>query len=127
MGSTVATFSFVLMLVVLLPTTAVQEADKSKAAVSGHWKMVLLTPHGKTSSALRLRQEGRQVEGVFVNPHGDEVAIKGEFIDGALTLSSKDSAVTLSIAGTLDKEGQLAGKMVSQTGEKAWSAVREKT
>jgi hypothetical protein len=102
-----------------------QHEKHGTAGVAGKWTMnVEGSPHGATTMGLTLKQDGQTVTGTFASPHGD-MPVKGEFVDGTLTLSTvpnDDAAITFK--ARLKEDGSLSGYVSSSMGDMTWTATR---
>lgn len=95
-------------------------------SVSGRWTMTVdAGAHGTRTMELSLKQTGAEVTGTFVSPHGD-VAVKGEFVDGNLTLETTGGGhgPTLTFKATLKDSETLNGYISSPDGDLTWTAKR---
>ena len=95
-------------------------AQHATDGVAGRWKMRV---GDMVDLTLELEQDGKAVRGTFTNPHG-EMAVRGEFVDGALTLATVHSDPAFTLDATLTKEGTLDGTLVSGTTNMKWTAER---
>ena len=95
-------------------------------SVSGSWSMTVDGgSHGNVGMALTLTQEGERVTGTFESGHGPDMAVKGTFKAGELTLETEGSADSKIIFnGTLKDDGTLAGVISSPMGDMKWTAKR---
>ena len=95
-------------------------------SVSGTWTMqVSGGPHGNATMEMTLEQKGTAVTGTFVSGHAPDMALKGEFVDGALkaeTEGDPDSKVVFT--AKLKDDGTLAGYISSPVGDMTWTAKR---
>lgn len=94
----------------------------SAASVSGRWNLSIDSPHGETSMGLVLKQDGRNVTGSVGNPHGGaDIPLEGEFVDGALTFSTKPEAGSdvpaMDFNGKLKDDGTLTGYLSTAMGD----------
>jgi hypothetical protein len=101
----------------------------SSPGVTGVWQMTILGDHG-VAAGLDLKQDGNRVTGTFVMPrgHGGRVPLKGDLVDGVLSLASVPDpdadAVELSIEGTFKDDGTIEGTLKSRMGERKFNAER---
>jgi hypothetical protein len=102
--------------------------------ITGTWNMGLQGGH-VIPVALTLAQKGPSVTGTILLPTqraGDrtEVALKGELVDRALTLSGTVDAAAepaaIEIAGTLNDDGSMEGTLKGPHGQVSWTAERLK-
>jgi hypothetical protein len=96
-------------------------------SLTGTWTMnVTGGPHGDATMGLTLQQDGTKVTGTFVSGHAPDMAVSGEFKDGALklqTAADKDGNAVLFEAKLRD-DGTLAGYISSSVGDMKWTATR---
>jgi hypothetical protein len=103
-----------------------QKKEQKTPTVAGTWTMSVKSPHGDVPMTLTLAQEGRKVTGTF-NPHGEEVQVVGEFVNGALTLATGESAaLRVTLKAQLKEQGTLDGYLSSERGDMPWTAERIK-
>jgi ABC-type glycerol-3-phosphate transport system substrate-binding protein len=96
--------------------------------VAGTWTMNVDTgpAHGITTMGLTLKEDGKSLSGTFQSPHGD-IAVTGEFVDGALRLSTADNAeMSVTFHAKLRDDGTLAGYMSTPRGDMKFTAERSK-
>lgn len=103
----------------------------SAAGVAGRWTLSISSPHGETSMGLVLRQDGRNVTGSIGNPHGGaDIPLEGEFVDGALTFSTRPDAGSempaMDFSGKLKDDGTLTGYLSTAMGDMKCVAKRLK-
>jgi len=94
--------------------------------VTGTWTMnVQGGPHGDATMGLTLKQDGTKVTGTFASGHSEEVAVKGEFVDGALKVETEgDADHKVIFTAKLKDDGTLAGSISSPMGDMKWTATR---
>ena len=107
------------------------------ANITGTWNMGLEGGH-VIPVALVLKQDGKKLTGTIALPTQNggqrvDVALSGEFADGAFTLSGTveqaKEATTLNISGKLLEDGSMAGTFGmtgSRHGRMSWTAERLK-
>jgi len=125
-------FAIVLALSAASPA---QDARRGETPnVTGTWNMGLQGGH-VIPVALTLEQQGTAVTGTILLPTqraGDriEVALKGELVGLALTLSGTVDAAAeparVEIAGTLNDDGTMEGTLNGPHGKVPWTAERLK-
>jgi hypothetical protein len=96
-------------------------------SVSGTWTMqVEGGPHGAATMGLVLRQDGKKVTGTFASGHTQDMAIEGEFADGALKVETTggDADSKITFTAKLKDDGTLAGFLSSPMGDMKWTAAR---
>ena len=100
--------------------------EKAAAGVAGRWAAAVKgSPHGDITMGLDLAQEGKKVTGTFATPHGDNLQVEGEFVEGTLTLATPgggDAQITMK--AKLKDDGTLDGYLSSQMGDMTWTAKR---
>ena len=96
-------------------------------SVTGTWTMnVQGGPHGDATMGLTLKQEGTKVTGTFASGHSPEMAVKGEFIDGALKIETEgDGDHRITFTAKLKDDGTLAGYISSPMGDMKWTATKD--
>lgn len=102
-------------------------AALTAASVSGTWTLAVEGgPHGNATMGLTLKQEGTKVSGTFVSGHGPDMAVKGEFVDGALKLRTEtdNEGDAIVFSAKLRDDGTLAGYISSPVGDMKWTAKR---
>ncbi len=112
-------------------TAAAKPADIS-AGIAGTWNMSVMGDHG-VPIALVLEQNGRKVTGTMMI-HGVEAVLDGEFVDGALTLSSAAEVIggdgqtfgKVKLKATVKEDGTLAGDIETARGPMKMTAERLK-
>jgi hypothetical protein len=113
----------------VLTAAATQTQSDGKAAakdVTGSWTLnVQGGPHGATTMGLTLKQDGTAVTGTFASPHGD-MPVKGEFVDGTLTLATTGDSSRMTFNATLKEDDTLSGYVSSSMGDMTWTATRAK-
>lgn len=96
-------------------------------SLTGTWTMnVTGGPHGDATMGLTLQQDGTKVTGTFVSGHAPDMAVNGEFKDGALklkTAADQDGNAVIFEAKLRD-DGTLAGYISSSVGDMKWTATR---
>jgi hypothetical protein len=103
-----------------------QKKEQKTPTVAGTWTMSVKSPHGDVPMTLTLAQDGRNVTGIF-NPHGEEVQVAGEFVNGALTLATAESAAfRVTLEAQLKDQDTLDGYLSSDRGDMPWRAERVK-
>ena len=96
------------------------------SSVTGTWTMsVQGGPHGDATMGLTLKQEGTRVTGTFASGHSPEMAVKGEFVDGALKIETDgDADHRITFTAKLKDDGTLAGYVSSPMGDMKWTATK---
>jgi hypothetical protein len=102
--------------------------QKAAPNVTGPWTLVVSgSPHGDVRMGLVLKQEGTKVTGTFaMSDTAAEVAVAGEFTDGALKIETTtgDAEMKIIFNGKLKEDGTLAGYLSSGMGDMRWTASR---
>ncbi len=113
--------------------SASAQADKKAAApnIAGRWTLTTSPdgPHGAATMGLVLKQDGRKVTATLTPPHGGEIPLEGEFVDGTLKLSTRSQggeAPHATLTGKLKDNGTLAGYLSGERGDMTWTAERVK-
>jgi hypothetical protein len=92
--------------------------------VGGRWTM---TADGHALT-LSLTQNDKTITGTLDSPHG-AVPLKGEIAGGTFTFSGKsdfaEHPLEVSVKGSVQEDGSLAGTLTSNVGNMNWSAVRD--
>ena len=97
------------------------------AGVAGTWSVAVDSPHGAATMSLILKQDGKKVTGTFVSGHAPDMALEGEFADGALKLESAGGGDEKVIFNAkLKEDGTLAGYVSGPMGDMKWTAERVK-
>jgi hypothetical protein len=75
---------------------------------------------------LVLKQNGKKVTGTFASGHTEDMAIQGEFADGALKVETTggDADSKITFTAKLKDDGTLAGFLSSPRGDMKWTAAR---
>jgi opacity protein-like surface antigen len=106
---------------------ALAAATAAAPDVTGNWNVAVDGPHGSATMSLVLKQDGRKVTGTFVSGHGPDLALEGEFVDGALKIESADGDDHKVIfSAKLKEDGTLAGYVSGPMGDMKWTASRVK-
>jgi hypothetical protein len=122
-----------LKLVVTLVSALALVAEPA-ATITGTWNMGLQGDH-VIPVALVLKQDGKHLTGTITLPtqrSGEriEIALSGEFVDGALSLSGEvehaAEPTTIVIDGTLKDDGSIEGTFKGPHGVIPYSAERLK-
>jgi hypothetical protein len=100
--------------------------QKSAPSVTGRWSLsVKGSPHGDVTMGLELTQEGKKVSGTFATPHGDDLQVAGEFVEGTLTLATTSGGESkITMTAKMKEDGTLDGYLSSQMGDMTWTARR---
>src|SRR2546423_966673 len=98
--------------------------------VDGKWIVSVHAPDHEFGIGLELKQDGKKVTGTLMMPDGD-VALTGEFADGALVLngimegaSSHGATGAFQMNAKLKEDGTRAGDIAIGKGRMVWSAER---
>jgi hypothetical protein len=87
------------------------------------WSVAVDSPHGTAAMSLTLKQDGKKVTGTFVSGHAPDMALEGEFADGALKLESAGGGDEKVIFNAkLKEDGTLAGYVSGPMGDMKWTA-----
>ncbi len=116
-----------LAMVLALPANPRAQHQHDAPSVTGKWTMTVDTgAHGVRDMALTLKQTGKEVTGTFASPHGD-MQVKGEFVDGTLTLKTTEQAQgSVSFNAKLKDSETLSGYVSTPDGDLTWTAKRAK-
>jgi hypothetical protein len=102
------------------------------ATLAGKWTVTIESPQGTMESTLDMKadpKDAKKVGGSMVSQLGESV-IEGEVVDGKLTfwftINAGGGDLSVTFAGTLQKEGGLAGTLNFGQGDVNWTAVRVK-
>ena len=100
--------------------------QKAAPSVAGHWNVsVKGSPHGDVTMGLALAQDGKKISGTLATPHGDDLPVEGEFVDGKLTIATRGGGdMQISLTAKLKEDGTLEGYLSSQMGDMTWTASR---
>lgn len=95
-------------------------------SLTGTWTMTVEGgPHGKATMGLTLKQDGSKVTGTFASGHSPDMAVSGEFVDGALKIATADEGDgKIIFTAKLKEDGTLAGYISSPMGDMTWTARR---
>lgn len=101
-------------------------ASAAAANLTGTWTMqVTGGPHGNATMGLVLKQEGTEVSGTFASGHAPDMAVRGEFKDGALKLETGgEEHAKVIFSAKLKTDGTLSGYISSPVGDMTWTAAR---
>jgi hypothetical protein len=107
------------------------QTPRTPATVAGRWVLTTSAdgPHGATSMPLALAQDGRKVTGTLTPPHGGDLSLSGEFVNGELKLATpanKGEKPGLTLQAKLQDDGSLAGFLSGPMGDMTWTAARAK-
>ena len=113
--------------------SASAQANKKAAApsIAGRWTLTTSAdgPHGAVTMGLVLKQDSKKVTARLAPPHGGEIPLEGEFVDGTLKLSTGSQggeAPHATLNAVLKDNGTLAGYLSSERGDMTWTAERVK-
>jgi hypothetical protein len=104
-----------------------KEGDhKAAPSVAGRWTMsVKGGPLGDVMMGLELAQDGKKVSGTLATPHGDDLPVEGDFVNGTLTIATPGGGDSrISLTAKLRENGTLEGYLSSQMGDMTWTASR---
>jgi glucose/arabinose dehydrogenase len=105
------------------------EATPDIATVAGKWNVNIETPNGAIQSALELKVDGKKVAGAISSQMGEAV-LEGEIAEGKLTfwftMDANGTSISVTFAGTMQKDGSLAGTLEYGQGDVPWTATRVK-
>ncbi len=108
-----------------LAVLAVCATAQAAGNLTGAWTMnVTGGPHGDATMGLTLQQEGTKVTGSFASGHAPEMAVSGEFVDGALKLATAadNDGDKIIFTAKLKEDGTLDGYISSGMGDMKWTA-----
>jgi len=114
------------VILILVIAFAVSPAGAMQKSIAGAWT---LSAEG-LSLSLVLTQEGNDgtaVTGTLEDPHGGIIPLKGEFAGDRLTVSGSSDGghgFQVTLAGTIQRDGSLAGSLTSTIRDMSWTAVR---
>jgi len=112
------------ILVVAILATSTTFAQQSGSRIDGRWN-VKVSGHPEMSIVLEIKQDGRKLTGNFMIPDHGDLDMVGEFEDGKIQLNSTENAFAqLSLVGSLNADGSLAGNLTSTMGDMNWTATR---
>jgi len=104
----------------------------SAASMAGKWNVNIDNPQGAMQVALELKsdpKDAKKITGTISSQMGD-ANLEGEAADGKLafkfTMNANGTDIAVSFAGTVQKDGSLAGTLEYGQGPVNWTAVREK-
>lgn len=102
--------------------------------MEGKWTLSIHAPDHEFGVGLELKQDGKKVTGTLMMPNGD-IALTGEFTDGALVLNGTmeggpggGPGGPFKMSGKLKDDGTLAGDAAVSVhgGRMNWTAERMK-
>ena len=116
------------------PSESASAQANNKAAapsIAGRWTLTTSAdgPHGAVTMGLLLKQDGKKVTATLAPPHGGEIPLEGEFVDGTLKLSTSSQggeAPHATLTAVLKDNGTFAGYLSSERGDMTWTAERVK-
>jgi len=113
-------------------TDAKPDKPMTGASLAGKWVVSLTTANGPLESALEMKadpKDAKKVAGTITSQMGS-APLEGEVVDGKLTIwftmSANGSDIPVTITGTQQKDGTLAGLLSFGQGDIPWTAAREK-
>lgn len=100
--------------------------QKAAPSVAGRWSVFVKGgPHRDVTMGLELAQDGKKVSGTLATPHGDDLPVEGDFVDGTLTIATRGGGdFQISLTAKLKDNGTLDGYLSSQMGDMTWTASR---
>src|SRR5262245_48571797 len=124
--------AIVIAVVLLSIGVAAQDKKSDPATVSGVWQMSVQGDH-VIPIGMELEQDGKNVTGIILMPAHNgqrkEVTLKGEFVDGALTLTgiaegaSEDTA-KIEVSAKMAKDGTMSGTLSVGKHSVPWTGER---
>jgi hypothetical protein len=113
------------------PTQAKPEAkpDATASPFAGKWNVSIQSPNGASEATLDLKVDGKKVAGSIQSQAG-EAKLEGEVADAKMTFSfsidMNGQALNITMIGTSQKDGSLAGTLTFGQGEMSWTATKAK-
>jgi len=108
------------------------KAAGTAAGLAGKWDVNIDNPNGAMQAIFDLKndaEDARKVTGMISSQVG-EAELAGEAIDGKLTfhftMNANGQDLPVSFAGTLQKDGTLAGTLDYGQGPVNWTATKQK-
>ena len=116
----------------LVAGTFALPAISAEPTVEGKWTLSIHAPDHEFGVGLELKQDGKKVTGTLMMPQGD-VALTGEFADGALVLNGTmeggpgaGPGGPIKLSAKLKEDGTLNGEAAVGRGHRTmmWTAER---
>jgi hypothetical protein len=102
------------------------------AGLAGMWDVNIENPNGAMQATFDLKadaKDAKKITGTISSPVG-EAPLEGTVVDGKLTFSFTMNAngtdLPVAFAGTLQKDGSLAGTLEYGQGPVPWTAMKQK-
>jgi hypothetical protein len=114
------------------PEAKTDAKPATAATLAGRWDVYVQASSGSLQSSLDIKadpKDAKKITGIVASQVG-EAPFEGEVVDGKMSLWFKMNAngteISVSFAGSLQKDGSLAGTLTYGQGEIPWTATREK-
>jgi hypothetical protein len=124
--------AIVIAVVALSIGVAAQDKKSDPATVTGVWQMSVQGDH-VIPIGMELKQDGKNVTGIILMPTHNgqrkEVSLKGEFADGALTLTgtaegASEETARIEVAAKMEKDGTMSGTLSAGKHSAPWTGER---
>jgi len=110
-------------------------ADDKKANVAGTWEWTTQRQNQEQKHAIKLKQDGDKVTGVYVPASGDEIALKDVKLDGnklsfAITRTIQNNERTIKYSGTVEGDtikgkSETPGRDGGEARSRDWEAKKK--
>src|SRR5258706_549223 len=115
---------FFLFLVLSATTVLAQSAN-----AAGTWDTTLTSPQGTFNVQLILKQDGEKLTGQYKGAFGEAPltgTVKGNKVDFVVKVEAQGQQMTLTYAGTVEKDGSMKGTAeLGEVGSATWTAKRK--
>jgi hypothetical protein len=102
------------------------------AALAGKWDVNIENPNGAMQAMFELKTDAKDAKKVMgtISSQVGEAALEGTVVDGKLTfnftMNANGTDLPVAFAGTLQKDGSLAGTLEYGQGPVPWTAMKQK-
>jgi hypothetical protein len=113
------------------PSQAKPEAkpEATTSPFAGKWNVSIQSPNGASEATLDLKVDGKKIAGSIQSQAG-EAKLEGEIADAKMTfwfsIDMNGQSINITMVGTPQKDGSLAGTLSFGQGDMNWTATKAK-
>jgi hypothetical protein len=104
-------------------------AQDAKPNVTGAWQFQVETGNGTGTPTFNFKQEGEKLTGQYKGAFGEAPltgTVKDNKIEFSLKVEAQGQALTLTYAGTIEKDGTMKGTVsLGEVGSGTWTGKRQ--